>query len=118
VEGVTVMEVSHLIFLVQRDIARASGRAMPQVGTSLRLIWLAQSKLLGFGRHLRLSLFTPVITFWPGSNNIFLTNMVRKGSDMLRQFMLLPPCPSMPPPKSEVVGEWPPLSPAAVQIMP
>lgn len=38
------MEVARLLCLLQRDVARSNGRAMVQVCTSRRHLWLAQSR--------------------------------------------------------------------------
>lgn len=49
------MEVARLLCLLQRDVARSNGRAMVQVCTSRRHLWLAQSRLLSRA-HLPLTL--------------------------------------------------------------
>ena len=100
-EGPVTQEVtlvSGLIGQLQRDMAQANGKALAQVVTARRHLWLSQTKLPAAMQSTFSDLpLTPGITFGPGVDEILRqTDQVRKDRETLRHFMP-PPQYSGPP---------------------
>ena len=81
--------VSGLICQIQRDMARANGKALGQIVTARRHLWLSQSKLPSGMQTTFADLpLTPGVTFGPGVDEILRqTDQVRKDRETLKHFM-------------------------------
>ena len=81
--------VSGLIRQLQGDMAQANGKALAQVVTTRRHLWLSQTNLPAAMQTTFADLpMTPGITFGPGVDEILRqTDQVRKDRETLRHFM-------------------------------
>ena len=88
--------VSELICQLQKDMAQANGKALAQVVTARRHLWLSQTKLPAAMQSTFADLpLTPGVTFGPGVDDILRqTDQVRKDRETLRHFMPPPQYPS------------------------